>query len=36
LKKEFDIDITVGDVLAYHSVDMEQQEIEIMFKHGMI
>ena len=32
LKKEFDVDITVEDVLIYHSVDMEQQEIEIMYR----
>ena len=32
LKDEFDIDITVEDVLIYHSVDMEQQEIEIMYR----
>ena len=32
LKKEFDVDITVEDVLLYHSVDMEQQEIEIMYR----
>ena len=36
LIKEFDIDITSEDVLAFHSVDMQQQELEIMFKHGMI
>jgi hypothetical protein len=40
LHKEFDIEITEKEILDYHSVydamEIEQEELSIMIKHGMI